>query len=472
MPPNVVLILADDLGYSDLTGYGSSFYETPRLDALAGEGAKFTDAYAACPVCSPTRASIMTGKYPARVGVTQWIAGHLVGRLRDVPYFPFLPAEELTLGQALRDEGYATWHVGKWHLGEGRALPENRGFDVNIGGSARGATRSHWSPYHLSALSDSYPGEYLADRLTNEAIRLIERSDGRPFFLNLWHYAVHTPIQAPGHLVAKYREKANALGLDKVDPFEEGDRFPIWQRNELHIQRRRIQSDPVYAAMVENLDWNVGRLLDALEASGQASNTVVIFTSDNGGLATSDGSPTSNAPLLEGKGWTYEGGVRVPLVVRQPGVVPAGTVVAEPVISPDLYPTVLSLAGLPLQPEQHRDGADISALLRGLPASRGPIFWHYPHYSPQGGRPAAAVRDGRSKLVRHFETERRELYDLSVDVSESNDLADADPSTVARLDLLLSDWLADVGALFPKPNPRPFPELPEVTDGKRSRTPV
>lgn len=457
MKPNIVLIVADDLGYRDLSCYGSTFYETPRLDALAEEGARFTDAYAASPVCSPSRASIMTGKYPARVGITQWIGGHLVGRLLDVPYFWLLPAHEITLAQALRDEGYATWHVGKWHLGNGLAAPQRRGFDVNVAGSEVGSTPAYWSPYHLPGLPEGSPGEYLTDTLTDEAIALIERSGDQPFFLNLWHYAVHTPIEAPGDLVGKYRDKATKLGLDKLDPIAEGEAFPVWSKQHLRLQRRTVQSDPVYAAMVENLDWNVGRVLDALDSSGHASNTVVIFTSDNGGLATSEGSPTSNFPLLEGKGWTYEGGVRVPLLVRYPGMVPAGTIVTEPVISPDLYPTVLSLAGGAPPREGQVDGVDLSGLLRGRTVSRGPIFWHYPHYSNQGGRPAAAVRDGRWKLIRNFETDRRELYDLSLDLSETTDLAASQPAIVDHLDHLLQNWLADVKAIVPQPNPYAFP---------------
>jgi len=309
--PNMIFILLDDLGWRDLGCYGSPFYETPNLDRLAAEGMSFTNAYAAAPVCSPTRASILTGKYPATVGVTQYIGGHAVGKLCDVPYFHVLPMQEISLARALKEHGgYQTWHVGKWHLGERETRPEQHGFDVNLGGCGWGSPKhGYFSPYHCPALTDGPPGEYLTDRLTDEAMKLIASSGDassasggeKPFFLNLWHYAVHTPIQAPEALVEKYRRKAAALGLDKINAIEEGDFFPCEHKRTERIQRRRIQSDPAYAAMVENLDWNIGRLLQALEESGKAQETIVIFTSDNGGLATAEGSPTCNAPLAGGR---------------------------------------------------------------------------------------------------------------------------------------------------------------------------
>lgn len=458
--PNIVFILIDDLGWSDLGCYGSRFYETPVLDCLAQEGTRFTDAYASAPVCSPTRASILSGKYPARVGVTQYIGGHGVGKLLDVPYFGFLPTQELSLARALRDGGYQTWHVGKWHLGPRRTWPDQHGFDANIGGCEWGhPMHGYFSPYRCPTLEDGPDGEYLTDRLTDEAIALIESAGDQPFFLNFWHYAVHIPIQAPADLVEKYRTKATALHLDRMEPFEMGERFPVWHQRHARIRRRTVQSDPAYAAMVENLDTNIGRLLATLDRVGKSDNTLVVFTSDNGGLSSAEGSPTCNAPLAEGKGWTHDGGVREPLIVRWPGVVKPGSKIAEPVTSPDFYPTFLSAAGLPLLPQQHVDGIDLGPLLRGEPFERGPIYWHYPHYSNQGGRPSAAVRHGEWKLIYSFEEPGSQLFHLASDLGEDHDVSAVHPEVTRRLETALRNWLQSVEARVPAPNPHPEPYL-------------
>ncbi|WP_433019008.1 sulfatase [Kribbella sp. CA-294648] len=455
--PNIVVILVDDLGWRDLGCYGSTFYETPRLDQLAREGLQFTDAYAAAPVCSPTRASIMSGKYPATVGVTQYIGGESVGALRDVPYLQSLPLNEYSLARALRSGGYRTWHIGKWHLGSNRTWPDKHGFDVNVAGCDWGRPPSYTSPYGCPTMHDGPSGEYLTDRLTDEAIQLIKASDDQPFFLNLWHYAVHTPIEAPAPLVHKYTAKAEALGLDEIEAVIDGEPLAPWHLNGEIMRRRVIQSDPHYAAMVENLDHNVGRLLDALQECGKADNTVVIFTSDNGGLATAEGSPTTNAPLSQGKGWMHDGGIRVPLLVRWPGHVAPARMTAEPVTSPDFYPTLLEVADLSPLPEQHVDGRSFRALLDDEPFQRGPIFWHYPHYSNQGGAPGAAVRDGASKLIRYFEDDHLELYHLDRDIEERIDLAAQEVDEVARLKQLLDSWMESVHAQVPKRNPYPSP---------------
>lgn len=460
-PPNIIFILIDDMGWADLGCYGSTFYETPHLDALAAEGALFTDAYAASPVCSPTRASIMTGKYPSTVGVTQYIGGHGVGALLDVPYLWYLPTQEKSLARALRDGGYTTWHVGKWHLGPRRCWPDQHGFDVNVAGCEWGHPKSYVSPYQSPTLSDGPEGEYLTDRLTDEAIALIETSGDKPFFLNLWHYAVHIPIDSPAELVHKYEEKAQRLGLTEIDPFELGETFPVWHQRHARVTRRTVQSDPAYAAMIENLDTNVGRLLAALERTGKADNTIVVFTSDNGGLSSAEGSPTCNAPLSEGKGWLSEGGVREPLLVRWPRVIPPGTRIGEPVTSPDFYPTLLSAAGLAAIPEQHVDGVDFTSLLHGGEFDRGAIFFHYPHYSNQGGTPGSAVREGEWKLIHDWETDQDELYRLSVDISETTDVATEYPEVRDRLRNLLLDWVEKGQALVPDRNPmaEPFDDL-------------
>jgi arylsulfatase A-like enzyme len=458
--PNVIFILIDDLGWRDLGCYGSPFYETPQIDRLSVEGMRFTDAYAAAPVCSPTRASILSGKYPATVGVTDWIDwGGFVhparGRLIDAPYIDHLPLREYSLPKALKAAGYHTWHVGKWHLGSAAYYPDQQGFDVNIGGCAAGLPSSgYWSPWRIPTLDDGPPGEYLTDHLTDEAIGLIQNNDGQPFYLNLWHYAVHTPLQAPLHLIKKYDLKAKALGLDQQPAFEEGAFFPCAHKKDQRITRRLLQSDPVYAAMIENLDANIGRLLQAVDEAGLTQNTIVIFTSDNGGLATAEGSPTSNAPLAEGKGWMYEGGTRVPLLVKWPGVTAPGTVCDVPVSSPDFYPTMLEMAGLDLLPEQHRDGVSMLPLLQGHGTLERPaIFWHYPHYGNQGGIPGSSIRYGEYKLIEFFEDRRMELYDLRQDIGEEHDLAPTNPDLVARLHSLLTEWREQVEARIPEPNP-------------------
>ncbi|GAB3742330.1 sulfatase [Microlunatus parietis] len=451
MTPNLIVILVDDLGWTDLSCYGSDFYETPHLDALAAGGARFTQAYAAAPVCSPSRAALMTGKWPARVGVTNFIGGHAVGRLADVPYFHGLPRNEHSLARALADGGYATWHVGKWHLGERLTSPETHGFAVNVGGCGLGHPPSYFSPYGIPTLADGPVGEYLTGRLTDEAVRLIDEHDQqRPFFLNLWHYTVHTPIQAPQPLIDKYRAKADRLGLD-TEPLVDGEPMPAWHLDGIRVRRRTRHSHPGYAAMIETLDDSVGAIVEALRRTGQLDRTVIVFTSDNGGLATAEGSPTCNAPLAEGKGWMEDGGLRVPLIVSGPGVEPLETDALTS--TPDLYPTLLGLAGVE-PPAWHRpDGVDLAPAAYGQPFDRGPLFWHYPHYSNQGGTPGAAVREGRWKLIRWYEDGRQALYDLAAEVGERDDRAAAEPELVGRLAGLLDDWLLEVGALVPAANP-------------------
>ena len=456
--PNIVFILIDDLGWMDPGCYGSSFHETPNLDRLAQRGVRFTHAYASAPICSPTRASIMSGKYPATVQITNFIYGQGSGKLLSAPYLDHLPLEEVSLASALREGGYQTWHVGKWHLGEKEQFwPENHGFDVNVGGWKAGMPRSYWSPYHNPRLDDGPEGEYLTDRLTDESIALIRGRDrDRPFFLNYWAYAVHIPIQSPPALVEKYRAKARALGLDSQDPFEVGEEFPCLHKKGQHVTRRKFQSDPDYAAMVQNLDANIGRLLETLDQEGLTDETIVIFTSDNGGLSTAEGSPTCNAPLSEGKGWMYEGGNREPLIVSWPGVTPPDALCDTPTTSTDFYPTLLEAAGLPPRPDQHVDGVSILPLLRGEGGgdlAERPIFWHYPHYSNQGGGPACAVRRGRWKLIEFFEGRRQELYDVVADVGERHSRAADEPAVAAQLSGLLHAWLQSSGARIPQPNP-------------------
>ena len=477
--PNIIFILLDDYGWADTTCYGSEFYETPNLDRLCAEGMKFTDAYASCPVCSPTRASVMSGKYPARVGVTNFIdwmgRNHPNrGKLIDVPYFRYLPHEERTLAQAMKDGGYATWHVGKWHLGGPAFYPDEHGFEVNVGGCEQGSPGrgGYFSPWTIPVLDDvDVPdGTYLTDYLTDRVIDLIENRDDRPFFLNLWYYTVHTPIQAKREKIEKYEEKAKAMGLDKIEPFEEGDFFPGAHKKDRRITRRKVQSDPVYAAMIESMDESVGRILYALEAAGIADNTAIMFTSDNGGLATSEGSPTCNTPLAEGKGWMYEGGTREPLIVKWPGVVQAGSVCDVPVTSTDYYPTILEMAGLDLIPEQHCDGVSIAPLLKGGDLTRDAIYWHFPHYGNQGGTPGSSVRAGDYKLIEFFESGHVELYNLREDIGEEHDLSGELPDVRDRLLRLLKGWQEEIEAKIPEENPdfEPWQECP-VWETNRGR---
>lgn len=453
--PNIVFLLMDDMGWKDLGVYGSEFYETPNLDRLAANGMRFTDAYAASPVCSPTRASILCGKYPATVGVTDWIGAHTKGKLIDAPYIDHIPLSEISIAENLRKGGYDTWHVGKWHLGDKNHYPENHGFDINIGGNHWGQPMNgYFSPYGMDNLSDGPDGEYLTDRLTDEAIKLIEQKGNKPFFLNFAHYAVHTPIQAPHHLIEKYQAKSRKLELEKMQSFEEGEVFPTDDKKDFHIKRRLIQSDPTYAAMIENLDDNIGRLLNALKANDIADNTIVIFTSDNGGLATAEGSPTCNAPLSEGKGWMYEGGVREPLIIKWPGITQPGSVCETPVTSPDFYPTILEMAGLPPLPNQHKDGISIASILKGEGhLDRAAIYWHYPHYGNQGGTPGSSIRMGDYKLIEFFEDEHIELYNLREDISENNDLSEKKPQLVEKMRNKLKHWRENVEALIPEKNP-------------------
>ena len=447
--PNIVFILADDYGWRDLGCYGSTFYETPNLDALATGGMRFTNAYAACNVCSPTRASILTGKYPARLHLTDWLPGRPdmpSQKLNRPVILQHLPLEEFTLAEALKEGGYATGFIGKWHLGGPAFYPEKQGFDVNLGGCELGHPPSYFSPYKIPTLPDGPRGEYLTDRLTDEAVKFIGDHKDKPFLLYLAHYAVHNPQQGKAAIVKKYADKAALL-----PPI--ADEFAL----DSGCRVRVVQDKPVYAAMIDSLDQSVGRVLQTLRDLGLEQNTIVIFTSDNGGLSTAEGTPTSNLPLRMGKGWNYEGGIREPLIIRWPGVTKPGSVCDAPMISTDYYPTLLEVAGLPPRPSQHLDGVNIVPLLRGQPMPDRPLFWHYPHYSNQGSGPCGAVRLGNFKLIEWYENDRVELYDLSKDVGEKTDLCTTMPDKAAELRQKLHDWRTSVAAQMPTPNPNYVP---------------
>ena len=444
--PNFVFILADDLGGRDLGCYGSTFYETPNLDRLAASGMRFTQAYAACSVCSPTRASILTGKYPARLGLTDWLPGRADRpdqKLKRPEILRHLPLEEVTVAEALKEAGYRTGFIGKWHLGGKGFFPEQQGFDLNIGGCQLGHPPSYFSPYSIPTLPNGPVGEYLTDRLTDEALKFIESTRDKPFLLYLAHYAVHNPQQAKPQLIEKFTKK-----LVKPAPATS----PEWAP-EGNTRSRQIQNQPVYAAMVQSLDESVGRILAKIDQLGLASNTVIIFTSDNGGLSTAEGSPTSNAPLRAGKGWPYEGGVREPLLIRWPGVTSTNSHCDTPTMSTDFYPTLLEIAGLPQRPSQHLDGRSLVPLLKGQTLGERPLFWHYPHYSNQGGGPCGAIRVGDLKLIEWYEDMRVELFNLKTDLEEKTDLSKAEPEQCRTLQKQLRDWRASVKAAMPTPNP-------------------
>jgi arylsulfatase A-like enzyme len=431
--PNFVFILLDDLGWKDLGCYGSTFYETPNIDRLAAQGIRFTNAYAAAPVCSPTRASILTGRYPARLHLTDFLTGRAdrpSQKLLRPHARQFLPLDEVTIAQALKPLGYVSASIGKWHLGREPYYPEKHGFDVNIGGTETGSPPGGYFRFRTPTLVARDDAEYLTDRLTEEAERFIEQNKNRPFFLYLAHYAVHIPLQAKESLIAKYQAKAKAM---------QGPR------------------NALYAAMIESVDDGVGRIMKKLVDLGITERTVVFFFSDNGGLSVSEGPntpATSNAPLRAGKGYLYEGGIREPLLVRWPGITRAGRLCNTPVCSIDFHPTILEGAGLQSVSGRGIDGASLMPLLRGAGGwKRDTLYWHYPHYSNQGGKPCGAIRRGNFKLIEPFEDNRLELYDLKSDPGETKDLASGMPDKAKELRTMLAVWRKSVDAQMPTPNP-------------------
>jgi len=460
--PNFVFFLVDDLGYMDIGANNpSTFYETPNVDRIAKEGVRFTDGYAANPVCSPTRYSIQTGKYPTRVDATNFFSGKRPGRFLPAPLNNCMPVEEVTLPEALREGGYSTAFLGKWHLGPTEEFwPEAQGYDINVAGYSAGAPFKcrYYSPYHMPTIEDGPKGEHLTERLSREACGIIQdfHSQEKPFLVYLSFYTVHTPLNAPKELVAKYEKKAAALA-DAGDAEFAGEE-QVWDTDRKREVRVR-QCHATYAAMVETMDTAIGRVLKQLDALDIDDNTVVCFMADNGGLSTSEGSPTSNLPLRGGKGWLYEGGIREPFMIKWPGKTKPGSTCSVPVVSTDFYPTMLEMAGLERKPNQHLDGVSLVPLLKGGHIERDAIFWHYPHYSNQGGFPGGAVRVGNYKLVERYEDGQVHLYDLSADIGELHDLAEQQPARVADMRNRLHTWYKQVDAklLQPKPNgPSPW----------------
>ncbi len=429
--PNIVVIMADDLGWQDTHCYGNSKLETPALDQLAAEGLRFTNAYAASPVCTPTRAAMMTGQAPARLRITNHAPGHPNGfslpgsTWQEADNVRHLPLAAVTIAERLSEAGYATAHIGKWHLSytsteirdeisEQDLRPDQQGFDLNVGGYSGGGPPSYFSPYRIPTLADGKENEYLPERLADEAIAFIRQPRSEPFYLNWWPYSVHYPMQAREEVIEKYR-----------------------QRGDL--------KDPIYAAMIEDLDTSIGRFLKALDEAGLRENTLVIFKSDNGGYNG------DNSPLRGLKGMLYEGGLRIPWIVRWPGRVQPGTINATPVISMDCYPTLLEVAGLPPTPNHPLDGKSLLPLFTQSPGfDRDAIYFHYPNYAfHQKNRLGSAIREGQYKLIRNYDDDSCELYDLQSDVGEQKNLAEQSPAQTQRLADKLDTWLRETGAKMP-----------------------
>lgn len=503
--PNIVFILADDLGWRDTGCYGSSFYETPNIDRLATEGIRFTNAYAACHVCSPTRASIITGEYPARLNLTDWLPGrkdYPFQRLKNVEINQHLPYGKDPLPKIMKDNGYHTAIFGKWHLGEDSASIFRQGFDMHIPDWNKGwPNGTYFSPFGMKGLEGGKKGEYLTDRLTDEAIKYIEDNQDHPFFIYLAHFAVHDPIQGRGDLVVKYEQKLNKTkkpagppyilegnpdapdnpSREQLDKFLKDDEYAGFSQLPMQTVKIKQHQDNVqFAAMVESLDESVGRILQKLKELGIENKTIVIFFSDNGGMSAANfGNPdrkispckldkafsTSNLPLRGGKGWLYEGGIREPLIIKWPGHTKAGTTTDVPVISTDFYSTILDMIGSTTL--QHGDnGADGTSLVPLL-NNQAPgdnlkdraLYWHFPHYSNHGMQsPGGAIRYGDFKLLEYFENNTVQLFNLKEDPEEHHDLTDSKPEKADQLRSMLHQWREDVGARMMPPNPEYKPD--------------
>ncbi|PXX22829.1 arylsulfatase A-like enzyme [Arenibacter sp. ARW7G5Y1] len=493
--PNIVLFYVDDLGWADVGCYGSTFYETPNIDALAKSGVRFTDAYAACHVCSPSRASLLSGKYPATINLTDWLPGR-----RNFPFQRFLnvdinqqlPYEETTIAETLKSIGYKTAIIGKWHLGDDPSNPMAHGFDSHIPDWPKGwpGPGGYIAPFSLKGLEDAKEGSYLTDILTDKALKYIESNKENPFFLYMSHYAVHDPIQGRKDLVSKYENKLlKAEASPSADYILEGNpdnpNNPTREELELLIKTedykpykvlpnetvkvKQKQDNVEFAGMVESMDESLGRIMKKLEALNIADNTIIIFYSDNGGMSAANvGNPkrivpeekqdkaysTSNLPLRGAKGWLYEGGIRVPLIIKWPKKGKQGTVSSMPVAAVDIFPTILDMVGSSKSVPKDKEGVDISPVLRGKNMKRGPIYWHFPHYSNHGMQsPGGAIRDGDYKLLEYFENGTVQLFNLRNDIGEQNDLSKIEIEKTKELKDKLHKWREKVGAKMMKPNP-------------------
>jgi arylsulfatase A-like enzyme len=444
--PNFVFFLVDDLGWADVGCYGSTFHETPHIDALAASGMQFMNGYAGASICSPSRAAIMTGRHPVRVDITDWIPGKKTpkgAKFQHVHDRNDLALEEVTLAEALKKNGYETFFAGKWHLGGKGGLPTDHGFDYNVGGLDKGSPPGgYYGPWKNPYLKAKKEGEYLTERLTEESVEYLKtkRNKDKPFLLYLSYYNVHTPIQPYKKRVAHYEDKLKEMGGATAKPIQEHD---AWSRG--------AQDNPAYASMVQAVDDSVGALMAALDALDLREDTVVIFTSDNGGLCTKPkAAVTSNLPLRAGKGWLYEGGIREPFIIRAPGVTKPGSRTESLAVGMDFFPTMLDLAGFPLQPTIHNDGISLLPALQGKAMPPRTLFWHYPHYHGSNWRPGAALRSDKWKLIQHYDHGTTELYDLSADLGEQNDLSKTHPEKTQALAAQLKSWQKEIDARMPE----------------------
>ncbi|WP_343330717.1 sulfatase [Polaribacter staleyi] len=435
--PNIVFLLVDDLGFGDFGCYGAQFNETPNIDKLASQGMLFKNAYAAATVCSPSRGAILTGQYPARTHLTDWIAGHEFPNAKlSVPDWNIRIEHQLTtLPEALKEGGYATAFFGKWHLMPSNQpdfeehYPTNHGFDINVGGREWGQPKGkgkYFSPFEMPNLDDGKPGDFLTDKLTDAALQFIDTTNKKnPFLLYFSYYTVHGPVMCPPKLEEKYKEKAKNF-----------------------INSKNEYINPKRAGMVEALDNSVGRLVEKLEELGISENTIIVLTGDNGGNFDE-----TTGGLKGYKGFSHEGGVREPLIVKWPGKTKGGSVSDEVVIGTDFYPTFLDVANLPLRPKDHKDGISMLPLLNGTSKKldRDTFYWHYPHYHRT--KPYGAIRKGNYKLIQFFEDGRLELYDLSVDPNETHNIAVTQPEIASKLLENLKEWQVSVGTQMMKENP-------------------
>ena len=457
---NFVFFLVDDMGWADIGANGSTYHETPNIDRLARSGMRFTHGYAAGSVCSPTRASIMTGRHPVRVDITDWIPGQ-PNRATNPLLHPddrsHLPLEEITIAEALKEHGYQTFFAGKWHLGNEGQWPTDQGFDINIGGHHRGSPPGgYYAPWNNPVLKAKREGEYLTERLTEESVKFLEERDqAKPFLLYLSYYNIHTPIQAYKKHIDHYQAKAAKAfeGKTPTEPEHDGT-------------NRTRQDNPALASMVAAVDDSVGMVLAKLRELNLDENTVVIFFSDNGGLSTLQGGrfgPGCNLPLRAGKGWLYEGGVREPAIIRAPGVTQPGSVSHKPMVSMDFFPTLLDLAGFPLQPKLHIDGRSLVSQLKGDDSGTRTFYWHYPHYHGSAWKPGASIRDGDWKLIEFYHYKNFELYNLANDPGELQNLAKANPAKAKALRAKLAAWQKRMNAKMPVPNPDYDPKAKRPT---------
>jgi arylsulfatase A-like enzyme len=502
---NVIFFLVDDMGWADLGYEGSKFYETPNIDRFAKENVRFTQAYAACHVCSPSRAAIISGRYPARLHLTDWLPGRKefsFQKLKNADIVQHLPYNEATLPEVLKENGYHTAIIGKWHLGMDSASTQRQGFDLHIPDYNVGwPNGTYFSPYHMKGLEGGPDGEYLTDRITDEAVKWIGENKDHPFFLYLAHFAVHDPIEGRPDLVEKYEKKLKQMPARHGSPFileenpDSKDPLGSDQLNDLLLDERyagfgnlpdrvvkvkQFQDNPQYAAMVESVDESMKRVLDKLKELGLDDNTIVIFFCDNGGMSAMNiGNParrvsaanldkafsTSNLPLRGGKGWLYEGGIREPLIVRWPGHAKAGGVCNVPVIGTDFLPTILDMVGIPVPKQYPGDGVSFTSVLKNPQAEPKqledrPIYWHFPQYSNHGAQsPGGAIRYGDYKLIEYFENYKVQLFNLKDDPGEQNDLSATEPAKAKELTDMLHAWRKSVNANMPTPNPDYDPSL-------------